>query len=41
MEGRYLLVHSLHVTDIDAAIAAIKQRYETPLKEVFECSLPR
>lgn len=37
-EGRYLLVHSLHVTDIDAAIAEMKQRYETPLKEVFECS---
>ena len=41
IEGRYLLVHSLHVTDIDAAIAEIKQRYEAPLKEVFECSLPR
>lgn len=38
MDGRYLLVHSLHVTDIDAAIAEMKQRYETPLKEVFECS---
>lgn len=38
MEERYLLVHSLHVTDIDAAIAELKQRYETPLKEVFECS---
>lgn len=39
MEGRYLLVHSLHVTDVDAAIADIKQRYEAPLKEVFECSI--
>ena len=38
MEGRYLLVHSLHVIDIDAAIAEMKQRYEAPLKEVFECS---
>jgi multicomponent K+:H+ antiporter subunit E len=38
MEGRFLLVHSLHVNDIDAAIAEIKQRYEAPLKEVFECS---
>ena len=38
MEERYLLVHSLHVTDIDAAIAELKQRYEAPLKEVFECS---
>ena len=38
MEEKYLLVHSLHVTDIDAAIAEMKQRYEAPLKEVFECS---
>lgn len=38
MDGRYLLVHSLHVTDIDAAITGMKQRYEAPLKEVFECS---
>lgn len=38
MDGRYLLVHSLHVTDIDAAIAQMKARYEAPLKEVFECS---
>ena len=37
-EGRYLLVHSLHVIDIDAAIVEMKQRYEAPLKEVFECS---
>jgi multicomponent K+:H+ antiporter subunit E len=40
LDGRYLLVHSLHVTDIDAAIAGMKQRYEAPLKEVFECSPP-
>ena len=40
MAERYLLVHSLHVTDIDAAIAEMKQRYEAPLKEVFECSPP-
>jgi multicomponent K+:H+ antiporter subunit E len=38
MDRRYLLVHSLHVTDTDAAIAEMKQRYEAPLKEVFECS---
>ena len=37
-EGRYLLVHSLHVIDIDAAIVEMKQRYEAPLKEAFECS---
>lgn len=38
MEGKYLLVHCLHVTDIEASIAEIKRRYETPLREVFECS---
>jgi multicomponent K+:H+ antiporter subunit E len=38
MEGRYLLVHSLHVDDPEAAVAEIKQRYEAPLKEIFECS---
>lgn len=38
IDRRYLLIHSLHVTDIDAAIADIKLRYETPLKEMFECS---
>ncbi len=38
LDRRYLLVHSLHVTDIDAAIAEMKQRYEAPFKEVFECS---
>lgn len=38
MDEGYLLVHSLHVTDIEAAIAAIKRRYEAPLKEIFECS---
>lgn len=37
MEERYLLVHSLHETDPDAAIATMKQRYEKPLKEIFEC----
>ncbi|WP_049721354.1 Na+/H+ antiporter subunit E [Gilvimarinus polysaccharolyticus] len=40
MQEGYLLVHSLHVTDIDAAIAEIKRRYEAPLKEIFECSTP-
>lgn len=31
----YILIHGLHVPDIDAAIATIKQRYEAPLKEIF------
>jgi len=34
-DRRILLVHSLHVEDIEAEIARIKQRYEQPLKEVF------
>lgn len=31
-----LVVHSLNVDDIDQAVAHIKQRYEAPLKEIFE-----
>lgn len=38
MEGHYLLVHSIHITDTETAIAEIKRRYEAPLKEIFECS---
>lgn len=30
-----LLVHALHVEDVQATIKHIKQRYETPLKKVF------
>lgn len=37
VDRRYLLVHALHVDDEVAAIAQIKQRYEAPLKEIFEC----
>ncbi len=32
----HLLVHALHVEDADALVAEIKQRYERPLKEIFE-----
>ena len=32
-----LLVHVLDLDDEDALVAEIKQRYETPLKEIFEC----
>lgn len=35
-ERTHLVVHGLTVTDPDALIAEIKQRYEAPLKEVFE-----
>jgi len=32
-----LLVHALHVDDAAAAIAAIKTRYEAPIRRVFGC----
>ncbi len=32
----YLLVHALHVDDAAAIVAAIKTRYEAPLKEIYE-----
>ena len=35
-DRKSLLIHTLDVSDIDALIATIKQRYEAPLKEVFE-----
>jgi multicomponent K+:H+ antiporter subunit E len=35
-DGRSLLVHGLHIKDVPAAIADIKQRYEARLKEIFE-----
>ena len=33
----YLLVHALHAPNEGETIEEIKQRYEQPLKEVFEC----
>lgn len=38
VDRKSLLVHSLHVDDVDEALAEIKRRYEAPLKEIFECS---
>lgn len=35
-DGRALLVHCLNVDDTDAAVADIKNRYESRLKEIFE-----
>lgn len=35
-DRHYLIVHALHVTDSEALVKSIKQRYEAPLKEVFE-----
>lgn len=37
-DRKTLLVHGLNVLDEAAAVAAIKQRYEAPLLEVFTCS---
>ncbi len=36
-EARVLLVHAFNATDAAAVAAAIKQRYERPLKEIFAC----
>lgn len=35
-DKKNLLVHALNVTAPDELVATIKQRYETPLKEIFE-----
>ena len=34
---RYLLIHVLDLKDEEALIKQIKQRYEAPLKEIFQC----
>ncbi len=39
-DRRTLLIHALTVDDAQALIETIKQRYERPLMEVFECSQP-
>ena len=36
-KAQRLFVHGLDVPDAEAAVAAIKTRYEAPLKEMFEC----
>ena len=35
-DSRHLLVHCLSLDDEAGTIAQIKQRYEAPLKEIFE-----
>ena len=37
MDGKTLLIHALDVDDIDDMIRHIHERYERPLKEIFEC----
>jgi len=36
-EQRFLLIHVLDLKDEQALIATIKQRYEAPLMEIFQC----
>ncbi|MGA7978593.1 MAG: Na+/H+ antiporter subunit E [Chromatiaceae bacterium] len=33
----FILVHSLHVENVQTMVADIKRRYERPLKEIFQC----
>lgn len=40
-DRRTLYVHALDVDDPEAEVRNIKQRYERPLKEIFECSPSR
>ncbi|NOU52475.1 Na+/H+ antiporter subunit E [Pseudoalteromonas sp. JBTF-M23] len=36
-EQRYLLIHVLNLEDEEELVKTIKQRYEAPLKEIFQC----
>jgi multicomponent K+:H+ antiporter subunit E len=35
-DRRCLIIHSLHTTEPEELLATIRQRYETPLKEILE-----
>ncbi|MFN2410152.1 MAG: Na+/H+ antiporter subunit E [Halomonas sp.] len=37
MDGKSLLIHALNETDEEALIEQIRERYERPLKEIYEC----
>lgn len=37
-DHKVLLIHALDAPDIEAMVAEVKNRYETPLLEIFECS---
>lgn len=37
LDGRTLLIHALDVEDEEALITHIRERYEQPLKEIYEC----
>ncbi|HBS79315.1 MAG TPA: cation:proton antiporter, partial [Pseudomonas sp.] len=35
---KMLLIHALDAPDTEALVDEVKNRYETPLLEIFECS---
>ncbi|SDN19102.1 Na+/H+ antiporter subunit E [Vreelandella arcis] len=37
MDGKSLLIHALNANDEEALIKQIRERYERPLKEIYEC----
>ena len=37
LDGRHLIIHALDVENEQELIDEIRQRYERPLKEIFEC----
>jgi multicomponent K+:H+ antiporter subunit E len=37
LDGKSLLIHALDVDDPEALVAQIRERYEQPLKEIYEC----
>lgn len=37
LDGKSLLIHALEVDDEEALICQIRERYERPLKEIYEC----
>lgn len=37
MDGKSLLIHALDTDDEEALIEHIRERYERPLKEIYEC----
>ena len=37
MDGKTLLIHALDAEDDEALIEQIRERYERPLKEIYEC----
>ncbi|WP_372611056.1 Na+/H+ antiporter subunit E [Halomonas sp.] len=37
LDGKTLLIHTLDMEDEEMLIATIRERYERPLKEIYEC----